>query len=147
MDLIVYASKKGATRKVAQMIKDNKENIQLVDINEKLPNLNEYENIYIGTPIYIGMINKKIKKLINENLEILLTKKVNIFLVGMNEKELENTIINNFPKSLREKSIIVHVGGAYYFNKLNFFQKLIVKKVANITKTSEAYKLDVINSL
>jgi len=147
MDLILFSSKKGATKKVADLINDRLENSRTVNINKETPNLNDYENIYIGTPIYIGMINKKIKKFISENKELLIRKNIKVFLVGMNETEIDNVITNNFPDGISSKANIVHVGGAYYFEKLNFLQKIVVKKITGITKTTESFKYDVINDL
>jgi len=41
----------------------------------------------------------------------------------------------------------MYVGGAYYFDKLNFFEKIIVKKIGKVKETLEEISLDKIDKL
>ena len=65
----------------------------------------------------------------------LLQKRVGLFMVGMNEPEFETEFNNAFPELLRNHAITSKcVGGEFLFEKMNFIEKLIVKKVSGITQ-------------
>lgn len=51
--LLVYASKKGMTETLAELIKEDLGQIDLVNINEKQADPKPYDKIIIGSPIYI----------------------------------------------------------------------------------------------
>lgn len=79
-------------------------------------------------------------------------------MVGMNEPEFENEFNNAFPELLRKHAISSKcVGGEFLFEKMNFIEKLIVKKVSgirkNVSKLDESkiaelvFEIKTINSL
>jgi menaquinone-dependent protoporphyrinogen oxidase len=60
--LIIYASKTGTTEKCAKDIEKQLENSTAVNISTKNEDIIKYDLIIIGTPIRMGIIDKKIKK-------------------------------------------------------------------------------------
>ncbi len=55
-------------------------------------------------------------------------------MVGMNEPQFETEFNNAFPELLRKHAITSKcVGGEFLFKKMNFIEKLIVKKVSGIS--------------
>lgn len=58
--LIIYASKTGTTEKCANQINRQLKNSKMVNILEQNEDINRYNLIIIGTPIRMGMIDKKI---------------------------------------------------------------------------------------
>jgi menaquinone-dependent protoporphyrinogen oxidase len=133
---IVYTTKHGCTDKCAHTLANNLEketslfNIELEDDI----NLDHFDTVIVGGSIHAGMINKKIKSFINKNLALLLEKKIGLFLCCMYEGDqaLEQ-FRNAFPEPLRNKAEAHGLfGGEFEFEKMNFLEKAIVKKVANV---------------
>ena len=60
--LIIYASKTGTTEKCAKEINRQLKDSKIVNILNQNEDINKYDLIVIGTPIRMGMIDKKIKK-------------------------------------------------------------------------------------
>ena len=140
--IILYESKHGCTETCASYIKE-KNNIQeFIKVSDFKGNLDDYDRIIIGTPVYIGQINKKVKTLIESNKDLLLKKEVEIFICGMNDENYEQMLIMNFDEAIRDHAKIIHAGGAYDFNKLGWFSKFIVRKIAKIDHSVEAIKYD-----
>lgn len=144
--VVIYSSKKGCTEKCATYIK-NKSNAELYHVKKFKEDISEYDNVIILSPTYMGTINKNIKAFIMDNEKALLKKNVSFGLVGMNVTELENTITLNFTESFINHAEIRYVGGGYNFEKLNFFQKAIIKKVAGVSESLEDIKYDVLDTL
>ena len=130
--LVVYASKHGATKVGAERIaKGLQGEVQLVSIKDKdAIVLDNYDKIILGTPIYAGMINKDIKSFCEANKDILRTKKVALYFCCMDSSQTDNYLKTNFTEDFSESLIAAEsCGGAFYFNKMNFFEKFIIKKI------------------
>lgn len=144
--VIIYSTKKGCTEKCANYIK-SKTTADLFSMKNFKGNIEEYDHVILLSPTYVGSINKKIKAFIEENESSLLKRKVSFGLVGMNITELDNTIKINFSESFINHSKIEYIGGGYNFEKLNFLQKVIIKKVAGVTESMEDIKYDSLDKL
>ncbi len=145
--IILYESKHGCTETCASYIKE-KNNIQeMIKISDFKGNLGEYDRIMIGTPVYIGQINKKVQSFMTLHKDMLLKKEFDIFICGMNEENYEQMLIMNFDEDIRNHAKIIHAGGAYDFNKLGWFSKLIVKKIAKVDHSIESIKYDQLDSI
>lgn len=136
---IIYATRHGCADKCAQTLANE------LDINTKLFNLEienkidftSFETIILGGSIHAGMINKKLKSFIDKNLNTLLEKKIGLFLCCMYEgdKALDQ-FQNAFPEALRNKAQAHGLfGGELDFEKMNFLEKAIIKKIANVEKS------------
>ena len=147
---IIYATKHGCTDKCAHTLANQLDiTTKLVNVEtDKITNLNDFGTIIIGSSVHAGMINKKIKSFIDQNLDILLQKKLGLFLCCMfdGEKALEQ-FQNAFPESIRNKATAHGLfGGELNFEKMNLFEKAIVKKVANIDESLSNINYSNINS-
>ena len=136
---IIYATKHGCTDKCAHTLANEMGyDISVFNIETmKSLNLEDYESVIVGGSIHAGFINKKIKNFIDKNLNTLLEKKIGLFLCCMFEgdKALEQ-FQNAYPETLRNKAIAHGLfGGEFDFDKMNFFEKAIVKKVANVEES------------
>lgn len=140
--IILYESKHGCTKKCATYIKEKNHFENMVKISEFKDDLSMYDKIVIGTPVYVGQINKVVKAFVETNKEVLLTKEVHVFICAMNLDNYEQMLSMNFDESIRKHAKITHVGGAYDFKKLGWFSKLIVKKIAKIDHSVEDIKYD-----
>ena len=132
---IIYMSKHGTTKKVAKILKGkmNDQQIELINLKkQKTPDITDYNKIILGGSIHVGMIQKKIRKFCENNLELLINKEIALFLICMKRGEERNEQFKNaFPEKLRKMSIAnVLLGGEFVFENMNFLEKAIVKKVA-----------------
>lgn len=135
--LIIYGTKHGTTEKCSKLLKDKiKGEVVVVDIKkDEILDIASFDNIIIGTSIYMGQIQKRIKRFCTENINKLKEKRIGIFICGMSEKGTDELLSNSFPLELLDNaSVKAYFGGELIFKKMNFFEKFIIKKVA---KTSE----------
>jgi len=136
---IIFATKHGCTDKCAQTLSNELDSLNKI-INVELGdniNLSDYDKVILGGSIHAGMLNKKLKSFIAKNSEELLGKKLGLFLCCMyeGEKALEQ-FQSVFPEQIRNKAIAHGLfGGAFDFDKMNFIEKAIVKKVANVEES------------
>jgi menaquinone-dependent protoporphyrinogen oxidase len=135
--LIIYGTKHGSAEKCSKLVRDKLQGeVVIVNIKkDSVPDLNLFDNIIIGGSIYMGQIQKEIKNLCLNNINVLKDKKVGLFVCGMNEKEVDTQLYNAFPKELINNSAAKeHFGGEFIFKNMNFFERFIVKKISKIDK-------------
>lgn len=137
--LIIYGTKHGSAEKCSKLLK-NKISGEVITINiktENVPDLFSYDNVVIGGSIYAGQIQKEIKNFCIKNLEQLKSKRVGLFICGLSGDKFEAELDNAFPKELVACAAIKEFfGGEVVYGKMNFFEKLIMKK---ITKTDKDF--------
>lgn len=137
--LIIYASKTGTTEKCAKYISTLLKDITIINIYNQNEDINKYDLVIIGSPIRIGMIDKKIKKFLLDNMECLKSKKTAYFICcGFNEN-WKRYYEQNIPKDLLDRAIIYdNFGGEMDIKKQKGFDKFITKIVSkNIDKNVE----------
>ncbi|HPF82556.1 MAG TPA: flavodoxin domain-containing protein [Bacilli bacterium] len=129
--LLVYTSKTGTTKKCTNMIKDSINNLTIIDLDKQNINIDDYDIILIGSPIRMGMISKKIKKFINNNYNILLTKKIAFFICCGFDENMETYYSQNIPKDLLAISFAhTSFGGEMEIEKQKGFDKFIANMVS-----------------
>ena len=136
---IIYSTTHGTTEKVALRMKElaGPENTFLFNLKEGVPfDLDAFETIIIGGSIHAGMLQKKVKDFCKQYTLELLQKPLGLFLCGMNEPEYKAQMERNFPEILRQHATAMDtIGGEFLFDRMNFFQKLIVKKISGISES------------
>ncbi|MHC1703594.1 MAG: flavodoxin domain-containing protein [Tenuifilaceae bacterium] len=149
--LIVYASSHGTTEKVANIIKEKLDSttVQTINLKSKAKvDLSNFETVIIGGSIHAGSIQSEVKNFIKENTITLMEKKVALYLCCMNEKEEQTEFNNNFPELLRNHSSYnAIVGGEYIFEKMNFIEKFLVRKIAGVSSTISKLRYTEIDNL
>jgi menaquinone-dependent protoporphyrinogen oxidase len=132
--LIIYTTKNGSVEKAANMLKTKlNHEVQLINLMvEEPPSLGQYDTIILGGSIYMGKIQKKLTKYMENHLPELTTKRIGLFICAghpksdIRKKELEEA----FPKSLYEKAIVKEIlGDEIHLEKLNFVEKWMIKTV------------------
>jgi len=127
-------SKHGTTTKIAELIKNKLDTeVQLFNFKDSVPkDLSKYDTIIIGGSIHAGSMQSKLRKFMTENLNILIQKKIALFLVCMDKTDKRNSQFENaFPPELRDISIVNgFMGGEFNFDKMNFIEKAIIKKIS-----------------
>jgi len=142
---LIYISKHGTVRKIAERIKDglHVENIELFNLKEnKKINPENYEIIILGGSIHAGTIQKGLRKFVDKNLSVLLRKKIFIFIACMEKSSKRDEYLKNaFPIELLENTLeISYLGGEFLFDKMNFIEKKIIKKISG--KSEDVNEID-----
>lgn len=138
--LILYTSRHGTTRKLAYQLANDLEfgTIDIIDFkSNKNVDLSTYELVIIGSSIHVGKIPTEFSKFLYSNYNTLLAKKFAIFMCAMEKPEIQiEEFENNFPKELRNHSLANGLfGGEFLFEKMNFFEKLIIKKISGLNQS------------
>jgi len=136
---IIYASKHGTTEKVAAKLAEKVGgNVELFSLkNNPNPDISGFETVILGSSIYMGEASGKMKAFCKTNETILLQKKIALFVCGMHpdKEQREKELKDAYSDALHEKAVASgFLGGEFLFEKMNFFERFIVKKIA---KTKE----------
>lgn len=146
---IIYASKHGTTEKVAQRLAAKLDgDVSLISLKQnKNPNIDSYDTVILGTAIYAGTPQKVMTVFCQRNESELLKKTIGLFICGMQPgaETREKEIIDAYSEVLRQHAkASAFLGGEFLFEKLNFFEKLIVKKVSKATASVSSIDEDAI---
>lgn len=128
--LIAYTTKYGATAKCVEMLERKlKGAVDVVDLQKsKALDLTQYDKIIIGGSIYAGSIQKQVTDFCNQNLALLQTKKIALFISCMSEPAAPAQIQKSFPQELLDIAVFKgSLGGEFNFSKMNFIEKMIIK--------------------
>ena len=146
--IIIYQSRSGTTEKAAKLLAEKLGTDPLILNlkNKKAPSLDGYQKIIIGGSIRASMIQSGIKKFIEKNIEILKTRELGLFLCCMEEGETgQKQFDDSYPEDLRLMAKATGLlGGEFDFDKLNFLEKGIIKKVAKVTESVSNMKYQAI---
>lgn len=146
---IIYISKHGTTEKVARLLADKLggEAVLISLKQDKNPDITSFDAIILGTPVYAGVPRKAMTKFCEQNKDLLLQKTTGLFVCGMHlDPDSRNKeLIDAYPEYLRQHAKATgFLGGEFLFEKLNFFEKLIIKKVSKVTGSVSAIDDDAI---
>lgn len=136
---IVFASKHSTTMKVAQKIQDGmgNSNADLFDLkkNNRI-DISRYDQVIIGGSIHAGSIQKSVTRFCKANTVDLVQKPLGLFLCCMDEKKAAIEFESAYPELLRSHAKSKKImGGEFLIEKMNFIEKLIIKKVSKVTST------------
>jgi menaquinone-dependent protoporphyrinogen oxidase len=136
---IIYATTHGTAEKVAQRIQAELgvSSSQLFNLKaSKIIDLSQFEQVVIGGSIHAGQVQSRVRDFCKRNMVDLLQKRVALFICAINEPEFETELNSAFPELLRKHAISRKVvGGEFLLEKMNFFERLIVKKVSGVSQT------------
>ncbi|ARI75737.1 flavodoxin domain-containing protein [Halobacillus mangrovi] len=130
--IIIYATKHGSTEKAVQLLKEQlASEVEIVNVkNVRGVDLEEYDHVILGGPIYMGRLHKKILAYVYNHLDTLLQKRVGLFICAgvedlfVQEEELEEA----FPYELYVHAVVKEVFGYEFdFRKLSAFEKMTLR--------------------
>ncbi|MCD6205455.1 MAG: flavodoxin domain-containing protein [Candidatus Marinimicrobia bacterium] len=145
--LILYASKHGCAKKAAEKIAEalgndtdvnNVRNISRIDIDD-------YDKVIIGGSIHAGRIQGQIKSFTRKNMNQLLEKTLGLFICHMeaDKDKAMKELSDNFPEPLMKHATAKGLfGGEFDFDKMNFLEKFIIKKIANVNESVSSINED-----
>lgn len=135
--LIIYGTKHGTAEKCSKQLKGKLQGeVTVINIKkDNVPDLNIFDNIIIGGSIYIGQVQKEIKNFCSKNINVLMNKRIGLFICGMNDKDITTLINNSFPQELLNKAVTKEFfGGEVILKNMNFFERFIMKKIGKTDK-------------
>jgi menaquinone-dependent protoporphyrinogen oxidase len=138
--LVAYATKYGCAEKCARMLQDRLEGAVLVDLGkDRSVKLEDYDCIVIGGSIYAGRIHPKVASFCDRNLDVLLEKKLGLFICCAQLAKIEEQKSAAFDGRLLEHAVAAeHLGYEYNLEKMDFLARTIIRLVAK-TKKSESH--------
>ena len=147
---IIYSSKYGTTEKVANLIGKqlDTDKVDYISLKEnKLPDIQAYDKIILGTSIYAGSSSKQMKAFCNNNRELLEKKKIGLYICCMLKKQEEKQLSNAYPEYLSKIAIVKEaLGGEALFDKMNVFEKFLSRKIMKVDSSVFALNNEAINS-
>ena len=137
--LIIYMSTHGCTKQVVHELAEQLNGeVTIKNLKEdKNPNFEAYDRVIVGGSIHAGQIQRKIREFCETYLEKLGRKQLGLFICCMYEgdqafQQLENAFPEKLHQYAKSEAIL---GGEFNFEKMRFFEKLIVRKVAKVEQT------------
>jgi len=155
--LILFGTRYGATQgiaeKIEKILQDNGCSTEIHDLKvsspKKVPSLNEFDGIIIGTSIQMSMWTKPVKKYIKKNLASLIQKqdKLGFFICcgTANKKEKIGTAKEKFliPKINDfglKPALVDAFGGVYDFSENSLMGGMFKKMMAESLKKNEGWE-------
>lgn len=129
---IVYATKYGFTKTCAEILAKKLDGeTDIYDLSNHQPDLSKYDKVIIGGSIYAGKIRKPAMKFCTDHMDTLKDKKLGLFICGMSDGEdAQKQLESSFPKELLSVAIAKEsFGGDCNFDKMNFIERFIMKKI------------------
>ncbi|MCL2718767.1 MAG: flavodoxin domain-containing protein [Lachnospiraceae bacterium] len=129
--LILYATKNGAAREIAERIAKITGGIIHDLSNENTPDLSHFDCIILGSSIYVGMVRKELKTFLEKNADNIRDKKLGLFVSGLDESSEKEYFKNNFSAEIiNAAKAMSFLGGIFDPKKAGFFGRLVMKAAA-----------------
>ena len=146
--LIAFATNHGTSEKAAKMLESNLNgNVTFHNFKtRKAPELSAYDAVIVGGSIHAGNIQQKVKSFIQKNEDTLTKKHLGLYLCCMDKEQAQIQFENAYPENLRETAHATSLfGGEFIFEKMNWFEKKIIKKISGVDKTVSQIDNEAIN--
>lgn len=116
--IILYATKSGTARECADLLADKFWNCPVHDLSRSVPDLNGFDTVIIGTGVRMGTIYKPAQRFLQQNIRLLLTKKVAVYFCNAYPDTFPKTVEKNIPQELIEHAVCIKsFGGKPQFTK------------------------------
>ena len=138
--LITYCTTHGFTEKVVSEIKTFLGgDVTLCNLKkEAAPAVESFDRVIIGGSIHAGQIQKKVREFCKSNMDALFNTELGLFICCMEEGEKAYAELEQvYPAELiHHAKATACLGGEFNFEKMNFLEKFIVRKVAKVNKST-----------
>ena len=127
--LIIYASKYGVTEESAFQLQSKIEGeTQVADIKtQPVPTLENFDRVIIGSSVYVGQVNKKIKEFVAEHESDLLSKPLGLFICCGLPENLEQHYAQGFSEQILGHAVKGDFGGELRLDKMKLGDKVLTK--------------------
>lgn len=104
--LILYATKTGATKECAELL-SQKINCTICSIEQSIPNLENYDTVILGAGVRMGKLYKPIKNYMKQHLDILVKKRIAVFICNAYPDTFQKVIEKNLPIELVKQAVCI----------------------------------------
>lgn len=134
--MILYATKHGAAYEIAQRIAGRISGSVVYDLKQNnIPPLTQFDCIIIGSSLYAGMIQKEAKEFLSKNADVLCSRRLGLFLSGIDASKEETYFETNFPQDILQAAAVKSfLGGIFDPKKAGRMERLIMKMIAKQSK-------------
>lgn len=142
--LIVYATKTGTTKKCAALLAANLgiDSCALWNMADGEPDLSGYDALVLGSPLRMGVIDKKMAAFLEKKKAEVLERRFGIFLCGCLEEKVSEAITKNFSEEFLEKARSVeYFGGELSAEKTRGLEKLVIRSLFKIAQKDPDFHL------
>jgi menaquinone-dependent protoporphyrinogen oxidase len=143
--LILYGSRKGCTRKCANLVRERLGDAEALDAAQAGGvDLSAYDAVVLGSSIWSGKIHPKVRGFVATRLEELLGKRIGLFICSGDEKT--DHIRINYPERLVERAEAkAHFGGELHIEDFGPIMRFILAKKAGVTESYNRIKPEAIS--
>ena len=127
--LLAYTSKNGSTASCVERLASGLSGLDVTvcDLAEGLPNAAEFDMVIVGAGVHHHRFPAPVKQFLREQADLLLTKKLGLFLLCGIAEEQTYYMEKLFPSPLREHAFEVSFwGGSLRYDGLKFWDKFFV---------------------
>ena len=148
--VIIYISKHGTSERIARLLNSHLlGQADLVNLKKnRFVDLSKYDQVILGSSIHAGRNQKRMQRFCEKNSYELVQKKIGLYIACMEEGEKSLLQLEtSYPEVLRNKAVVQKVlGGEFLFEKMNFIEKSIIKKISGMDKSVSRIKENEIES-
>ena len=122
-------------------------NVTLVNLKkEPHPSIESFQRVIVGGSVHAGQIQKRVKVFCKHNLNELQKKELGLFICCMEEGENASKQFDvAYPEELQRYAKATGIfGGAFDFERMNFAEKMIVKKVAHVNHNTSKVNFEAV---
>ncbi len=146
---ILFTTKHGSAEKAALSLKEKlKAETDIINLKDvKKPDISDYDTVILGASIYIGKIQKQMRKFIQDNLNELLKKNIALFIMAGQKEKAQETLYNAYPTKLFDHAFAKeYLGYEMILEKMNFLEKAATK-AQGVTESKSEIMLDAIEKM
>lgn len=99
--LILFSSKYGSTKKCAEYLSEKIKGSVVMNLAENEPNLDCFENVFIGGAVYNGKLSPNIRKFLSANEKTLKNKNLFIWINCVTRLSYDDVISKDIPIALK----------------------------------------------
>ncbi len=130
--IIIYATKTGTVKRCASLLAANLgvENTDLFDIADGEPDYSGYDTIVFGTPVRAGVIDDRIKRMIEKHAADLRPRRYAVFTCNCLLAKVSEAFVKNFSEDFMEHALCMDTFGGEFDPKSQhgiskFFTKIM----------------------
>ncbi len=138
--LIVYFSKYGTTQEcVNLLLKELNGDVESCNIDNGKISIDSFDTIIIGSPVYIGHVNKKITKFIANNKTRLMEKKLALFVSCLTPSYKKDFYEDLFDKDIINHAICYESFGGKLPTNAKGFDKFVINAISKSKDASSSF--------
>lgn len=135
--IILYETRTGYTEQCAINIQKHIPGSVLKDIHEDDYDLNNFDTVLVGAPIYEGEIERFTTRFFIRKKPKLMNKRLGIFCAGMNIQEFNLAVQTSLPPDIFYHAQVVHCGGKIDYKSLSLRDKFKVRRRLGLKEDKE----------